>query len=1210
VRYAFWVDRGGTFTDCIKHDRATGTLEVTKVLSNDQAPLVGIRRLLRLREDQPIPASEVRLGTTVATNALLERRGAPCALVITRGFRDLLRIGDQTRPQLFDLDIRRPELLYQRVIEVDARCLPDGRVLHCEEPAQIRERLRALRSEGIDSVAIVVLHAYAGGELEVLIGGLAREVGFEHVALSHVLAPQIGLLGRASTAVFDAYLTPLLSSYLGLLRRELPGSQLLMMQSGGGLSHPDTFRAQHSLLSGPAGGVIAYAEVARRIGASRAIGFDMGGTSTDVSRYAGELERVFERDVAGIPVMAPMLDIHTVAAGGGSLCRCDGLRLSVGPESAGADPGPLCYGNPRANELTVTDVNLVLGRLLPERFPFELHLAPAVEALTAMAERLAQHGQRFNVEQVAQGLLRIANANMAEAIAQVSVARGYDVRSHALVVFGGAGGQHACPVADLLGIDTIVFHPLAGVLSALGMGLAPLSHQARADAGRTELSDSVLSGLAPALARLETEARAELSVRGVPDEEIRVRQSVDLGYAGTETRLDLELASAEVLRARFTAEHQRLFGYERPDHPLLVHQVRVEATSTPPPLPASSRTWRAAQERNEPRRFSSLWGTDGSEPEQAEVYAREALEPGQAIAGPAVVLDDTGSIVVDGGFQLTARADGTLIVTRTARARSEPRQRRMPTDAGASGTRDAAATYLDDAAADPVVLELMSNRFMSIARQMGHALRRTASSTNIRERLDFSCAVFDAGAELVANAPHIPVHLGAMAESVRAIQQLHPTPARGDVFVSNDPAMGGSHLPDITVVTPVHDETGRVVFFVASRGHHADVGGKTPGSMPPDSRQLAEEGVVFRGERIVSAGAFSRETVLAVLASGPYPARSPSSNIADLEAQIAANQRGVELLGQMIDEHGAPFVQRYMAHVLDYAEQRVRELIATLPDGKRRCSDTLDDGTRVAVEVTVERGHLQIDFSGSSPEHPGNLNSPRAVTLSAVLYVLRALVAEGIPLNGGCLRPVTVTIPTPSLLSPGVGRAVAAGNVETSQRLVDILLGAFGKLAACQGTMNNLTFGNERLGYYETLAGGAGAGPGFAGASAVHTHMTNTRITDAEVLESRYPVRVTEFSVRPGSGGEGRWRGGDGLVRELEFLAPLEVSLLSDRRVTLPFGLAGGSAGAAGRNLFNGEPLPGRAELHAKAHDRLRIETPGGGGYGALADATPGAGSR
>jgi 5-oxoprolinase (ATP-hydrolysing) len=1197
VRHAFWIDRGGTFTDCIKLDRSTGALDVTKVLSSDRAPLIGIRRLLGLSENDAIPPCEVRMGTTVATNALLERRGAAAALVITRGFRDLLEIGDQTRPHLFDLEIHKPETLYRKVIEVDARCLPDGSVLCSEPDEKLRERLAFLRAENITSLAVVVLHAYASGELESRIGRIARELGFEHVALSHALAPQIGLLGRASTSVLDAYLSPLLADYLRLLQVELPGSELWLMQSGGGLAHPDAFRAQHSLLSGPAGGVVGYAEVARLAGAERAIGFDMGGTSTDVSRFAGAFERVYERDVAGIPVLAPMLDIHTVAAGGGSLCRSDGLRFQVGPESAGADPGPLCYGNPNASELTVTDINLVLGRLLSDHFPFELRRERAVAALTAMRERLALQGEVLSAEQIAQGMLRIANANMAEAIAQVSVARGYDVRSHALVVFGGAGGQHACSVADRLGIETILFHPLAGVLSAFGIGLAPLTHHAQADAGRAELSDALLEGLAPVSASLIAEGEAQLAARGVPMARALRRESLDLAYAGTYTVLNLELGAALDLRQRFDAEHRRLFGYARPDQPLLAHQLRVELSSVPPELHLARRATNAAAGA---RRTTHVWGVDGTEPSPAEVYERGDLAAGQRLVGPAIVLDATGSIVVDDGFVLTARDDGILIVTRceprraAAHAPSGERQARSHEHGATDRARGSAGSDRPD----PVELELMGNRFMSIARQMGHALRRTASSTNIRERLDFSCAMFDRNAELVANAPHIPVHLGAMAESVLAIQRLHPEPLPGDVFVTNDPAMGGSHLPDITVVTPVHDHLGRVTFFVASRGHHADVGGKTPGSMPAESSHLDEEGVVFRGERIVSGGVFARDVVMSVLASGPYPARAPESNVADLEAQIAANQRGVELLRQLMEEQGARHVERYMAHILDYAEQRVRARLASLPSGTRRCEDRMDDGTLICVAVTVTGEQLHIDFTGSSGEHPGNANSPRAVTLSAVLYVLRALVAENIPLNGGCLRPVRVTLPTPSLLNPSLGRAVAAGNVETSQRVVDVLLGAFGKLAASQGTMNNVTFGNARLGYYETLAGGAGAGPGFDGASAVHTHMTNTRITDPEVLEARFPVRVLEFSIRRGSGGEGRWRGGDGLVREIEFLAPLELSILSDRRSTLPFGLEGGGPGAAGQNLLDGQRLGGRAQVSVGPGARLRIETPGGGGYG------------
>ncbi len=1183
MRYAFWVDRGGTFTDCIKHDRSTGQLEVTKVISSDRAPIVGIRKLLGLRGEEPIPPCEVRMGTTLATNALLERQGAASGLVITRGFRDLLEIGNQTRPRLFDLKIVKPGNLYCKVIEVESRCLADGTVLARDRPELIRERLLGLRAENITSLAVVVLHAYAGGELELMIGDIAREVGFDHVALSHQVAPQIGFSGRAGTTVLDAYLTPLLSRYLSLLQKELPGCRLELMQSSGGLTSAASFHGQHSLLSGPAGGVVAYAEVARQAGCARAIGFDMGGTSTDVSRWAGEYERVYERDVAGIHVLAPMLDIHTVAAGGGSICRFDGQRFQVGPESAGADPGPLCYGKGTAKQLTVTDVNLVLGRLSPARFPFPLHEAPVIAALEAMQHGLAAQS---SVQQIAQGFLRIANANMAEAIAQVSVARGYDARSHVLIVFGGAGGQHACLVADLLGIQSVLFHPLAGVLSAYGMGLAPRTQHVHADAGRAELCEQLLEILRPSFDNLRARAEAALSQGGVPRAEATERASLDLGYAGTETAINLQLDSAEKLRRGFEREHRRLFGYTRPAHPILVSQLRLELSSRSPVLRTTSLEPDATSAPI-PQGSAALWSVEGSEPGTAAVYDRVRLRPGHRVFGPAIVLDDTGSIVVDLGFTLAVKPDGVLVL-----------ERHVPL--GGRSARETPGL----ARVDPVELELMGNRFMSIAQQMGHLLQRTALSTNIRERLDFSCAVFDRDANLVANAPHIPVHLGAMAESVAAIKRLHPDPSPGDVFVSNDPAMGGSHLPDITVVTPVHDTQGRLVFYVASRGHHADVGGTSPGSMPANSRHLGEEGVVFRGEKIVSAGSFLHDVVMQVLTSGPYPARAPANNVSDLEAQIAANQRGAELLSALAKDLGSGFVEDYMAHILSYAAERVGALIGELPEGARRCSDRTDDGTALQVAVSLSKGRLHIDFTGSAAEHSGNSNAPRAVTLSAVLYVLRTLVREGIPLNGGCMRPVTVTIPHPSLLSPGVDRAVAAGNVETSQRVVDILLGALEKTAASQGTMNNLTFGDASFGYYETLAGGAGAGNGFNGASAVHTHMTNTRITDVEILESRYPVRVIEFSVRRGSGGNGRFKGGDGLVRELEFLAPLQVSVLSDRRATLPFGLRGGHSGDAGNNLLNGHALPGRAEFRVVPGDRLRIETPGGGGYGALGEPT------
>jgi 5-oxoprolinase (ATP-hydrolysing) len=1182
VRYAFWVDRGGTFTDCILHDRQTGRLAATKVLSSDRAPLVGIRQLLGLAPEEPIPPSEIRMGTTLATNALLERRGVPCALVITRGFRDLLEIGNQTRPRLFDLQIPERERLYRRVLEVDTRADPRAGVLDREPPERLRRGLEELRAAGIESLAVVVLHAYAAGALELEVRDTARAVGFEHVALSHEVAPQIGLLARAATCVLDAYLTPLLAGYLAGLERELPGCRLWLMQSSGGLSLPQGFRAQHSFLSGPAGGVVAAAEIVREAGLSRAISFDMGGTSTDVSRYAGEYERVYERNIAGLEVLAPMLDIHTVAAGGGSICSFDGSRFQVGPESAGAAPEPLCYGDPSARALTVTDLNLFLGRLQPDLFPLPLTLAPVQHALEQMQARLAEGGQAQSLAQVAQGMLSIANANMAEAIARVSVARGYDVRDHALVVFGGAGGQHACSVAELLGIESILFHPLAGVLSAYGMGLAPITRHAQADAGRAPLSPELLEHWEAVYSELEARVRESLDAAGITAQRAHMRRSVGLGYAGSETVLTLPFASAERLREEFELQHQRLFGYRRAQHPILAVQLRVEGSSaadvrapsaaspSPPPAPlAPPRAQRSAR----------FWTGSDTVPVIAPVYTRSELEPGHEIEGPALVLESTGSIVVDRGFRLRVAAGGLLHVTRELAA--------QPLAAAAADTPD------------PVALELMGNRFMSIAQQMGEVLRRTALSTNIRERLDFSCAIFDRQANLIANAPHIPVHLGAMGESVAAVHAQHPEPAPGDVFIINDPAHGGSHLPDITVVTPVHSSGGRLQFYVASRGHHADVGGSSPGSMPANSQRLADEGVVFRGEKIVSAGTFARETVLELLARGPYPARMPADNLADLEAQIAANRRGLTLLSGLTRELGDTFVERYMGFILDYAESQVQALLHSLPAGTYPGSDRLDDGSLLQVRLQVADGRLQVDFRGTAGEHPGNLNAPRAVTLSAILYVLRCLVPRSIPLNAGCLRPVELLLPEPSLLAPGPDRAVAAGNVETSQRVVDVLLGAFQRLAASQGTMNNLTFGNASFGYYETLAGGAGAGPGFAGASAVHTHMTNTRITDVEVLEARYPVRVLEFSVRRGSGGRGHWHGGDGLVRELEFLAPLEVSIVSERRNTLPFGLCGGHSAEPGRNLLNGTALPGRAQFSVIAGDRLRIETPGGGGYGA-----------
>ncbi|HEY3667566.1 MAG TPA: hydantoinase B/oxoprolinase family protein, partial [Polyangiaceae bacterium] len=1020
---------------------------------------------------------------------------------------------------------------------------------------------------------------HRSGTLELEVAELAEQAGIVHISLSHQLAPRLGLLCRGDTASVDAYLTPRLERYLATLQAELPGSTLRLMQSSGGLCDVAHFRGPNALLSGPAGGSVALAHIAQTLARRQVLGFDMGGTSTDVSRFAGELERRYEHEVAGVRVVAPMLAIHTVAAGGGSVCRLRDTRLTVGPDSAGSDPGPLCYGKPNATELTVSDVNLALGRLLPHRFPFSLRAEPALGALAAIARELCNAGHAATPEGVAEGFFEIANRNMAEALRKVSVARGFDVREHALVVFGGAGGQHACALAQLLEMPEVVFHPLAGVLSAYGIGLADISHHLSQDAEARPLDAALLAELSPSFLTLEGRARAIVLDQG-GDADVECISRVDLRYAGTETTLTLTLDSAEGLARRFHQDHALTFGHCRPGALLELTTLRVEARRRSTldrvalpglasgPLPPAARQ-------------GTLWHR-GQRYDRVPVYDREALTQGARICGPALIAEAVATIVVDPGFELECRADGILV----ARPNTELRTRLLASPSTAA------------AGPDPVLLEVMSNAFMSIAEQMGHTLQRTAQSTNIRERLDFSCAIFDRAGGLVANAPHIPVHLGAMSESIRAVIAAHPELAPGDVFITNDPALGGSHLPDLTVVLPIHDDAGRLCFFSATRGHHSDIGGITPGSMPAFSSHLGEEGCVFSALCVASAGSLDRELILRTLSSGPFPARRPLENLADLEAQIAAARTGARILHELVREQGSSRVEHYMQAVQDLAADSVARKIAALPSGRRSFRDQLDDGTRIGVDVSVTDGRLELDFSSCDPETEGNLNAPRAVTLAAVLYVLRSLVGRAIPLNSGCLRHVTVRIPERCILNPSPGRAVAGGNVETSQRVVDVLLAALNAAAASQGTMNNVSFGQRDFGYYETIAGGAGAGPTFDGASAVHTHMTNTRITDPEVIEQRFPVRVLEFSVRRGSGGEGQFRGGDGACREYEFLQTMTVSLLSERRECAPFGLAGGTAGAPGRNLRNGQPVPGHVTFEVAAGDRLRIETPGGGGYG------------
>jgi 5-oxoprolinase (ATP-hydrolysing) len=1177
MRHEFWIDRGGTFTDCVHFDGETGALEAVKVPSSDAAALDGMRRLLGLPDDAALPPCDVRLGTTIATNALLERRGEPCALAITRGFADLLEIGDQRRPDLFALAVEKTAPLYGAVLEVTARCLPDGTPLERPERASLAAELVALRARGFASLAVAVLNDYARGELEREVAELARAAGFSHVSLSSELSPELGLLARAETAVLDAYLTPLLGRRLAELARSLPGSRLRLMQSSGVLTSPERFRGPGALLSGPAGGVVASARIAEQAALGPVVAFDMGGTSTDVARSAGKLERKSETRVAGTRVRTPVLAVTTVAAGGGSLCRFDGRKLTVGPESAGAVPGPLCYGHPDARELTVTDVNLLLGRLVPERFPFPLDAARAAARLRQVTEELCAAGHAFTTEQAAEGFLEIANRAMADAILEVSVAEGHDVRDHALLVFGGAGGQHACALARRLGVKTVVFHPFGGVLAAFGLGLADEGWHGVRELGGVRLDEAALDVAGERLRLLEAEGRDALAGELRDGDSWVVTRSLELRYAGSDTALPLEPARALALAEAFHARHRALFGYARPEHPLELVAARVEVSARRqvPPLvdPAPVAT-------GEPSRRTRLFVL-GRWLEDVPVRERAELPLGVELEGPLVLAERTGTLVIEPGFVVQRRADGLLVARERAAARPEPPARTAATSRP-----------------DPVLLEVMGRRFMSIAEQMGHVLRRTAFSTNIRERLDFSCALFDGRADLVANAPHIPVHLGAMSDSVRAVVARHPALVPGDVFVTNDPALGGSHLPDLTVVAPVHDAHGTLRFFTASRGHHADVGGVVPGSMPPRSRRLEEEGVVLGALRIVHAGRFDEDAVRRAFGAGPYPARRIDDNLADLKAQIAAVRTGSAELGRLIDEIGVESCERYMGFVQDDAAERVAAWMRTLDGSRLGFSDSLDDGTPIAVEIGLVNGRLVVDFTGTGATHPGNLNAPRAVTTAAVLYVLRLLAGAQIPLNAGCLRHVELRVPDPSLLSPLPGAAVAAGNVETSQRIVDVLLGALGAAAASQGTMNNVCFGDESFGYYETLGGGTGAGATFRGASAVHSHMTNTSLTDPEVLERRFPVRVRELSVRRGSGGSGAFSGGDGLCRELEFLRPLTVSVISERRTRAPFGLNGGGPGAPGRNFLNGVERAGCFEEGVREGDRLRVETPGGGGFG------------
>jgi 5-oxoprolinase (ATP-hydrolysing) len=1259
-RWQFWIDRGGTFTDIVGR-APDDSLHTLKLLSDDpehyrDAAVEGIRRMLALVPGEAIRSTSVesvKMGTTVATNALLERRGERTVLVTTRGFRDALRIANQARPRLFDRRILLPELLYERVIEADERVGAHGEVVTALDEAALADDLRLAYGTGIRTCAIVFLHGYRFAQHERAAEALARGVGFTQVSVSHRVSPLMKLVPRGDTTVVDAYLSPILRRYVDEVSEQMPGVQLLFMQSSGGLTQARRFHGKDAILSGPAGGIVGMVSSAKAAGHDRLIGFDMGGTSTDVSHFAGEYERAFETEVAGVRVRAPMMNIHTIAAGGGSLIRFDGARLRVGPGSAGANPGPASYR--RGGPLAITDANVLLGRIQPNFFPAvfgpqaneRLDVDVVALRFAALAEEVsASVGRPVSPEDIAYGSLQIAVGSMANAVKRISVARGYDVTRYTLQCFGGAGGQHACMVADALGIQQIFCHSLAGVLSAYGMGMAD-QIVIREAAVERDLSDDVIGEVRVLAASLRAAASAELQLQGAAEASIRALTRVHVRYHGTDTALACGVppatvaapAACEAIRSEFEGLYRRRFAFLMPQLGLVIEAVSVEcaAGSQADPAPANHSVPAHEPEPRAEFPMYCLADNNAAAWRTSRLYVRETLQAGALIEGPAVIVERNATTVVEPGWRARRTAAGDLELSRI---------------------RERTAAWDLSGRVDPVMLEVFNNLFMNIAEQMGLRLQTTAHSVNIKERLDFSCALFDASGSLIANAPHMPVHLGSMSESIRSVMQRNPEMRAGDVYMLNDPYHGGTHLPDVTVVTPVflpvypdggarlaqlrrdglrielggqpgeqpadgerpldggrpldgekptdggqpvHGE--RPSFFVASRGHHADIGGITPGSMPPFSTDIGEEGVLIDNFKLVEGGVLREPALLELLRGGQYPARNPAQNLADLRAQVAANEKGAQELQAMVEQYGRGTVMTYMRHVQDNAEECVRRVITALHDGQFAL--TLDNGARIEVSVRVDsrRRSACIDFTGTSAQLPNNFNAPRAIAVAAVLYVFRTLVEDDIPLNAGCLKPLEIIVPEGCMLNPRPPAAVVAGNVETSTCITNALYGALGIMAASQCTMNNFTFGNARYQYYETIAGGSGAGPGFAGTSVVQTHMTNSRLTDPEILEFRFPVRVDSYSIRAGSGGTGKWPGGNGGVRRIRFLEPMTAAILSNGRKCGAFGMAGGNAGLPGENRV--ERVDGHVEIleaigqaEMMTGDMFVISTPGGGGYG------------
>jgi 5-oxoprolinase (ATP-hydrolysing) len=1181
-KWQFWIDRGGTFTDIVGLD-GNGQVHTHKLLSEnpehyEDAAIAGIAHLLGAETGAPLPSEQIdaiKMGTTVATNALLEREGARTLLITTRGHADMLRIAWQNRPRLFDLDIKLPELLYEQVLESTGRMNAQGQEIHTLDLDALRPHLTVARDAGINSVAIVLMHSWANPAHELALETLCQEIGFAQISASHKTSPLMKIVGRGDTTVADAYLSPILRHYVEQVANRTGDARLMFMQSNGGLAAANQFMGKDAILSGPAGGVLGAVKTAAKAGFKKIIGFDMGGTSTDVCHYDGSYERVYDSIVAGTRIRAPMMHIHTVAAGGGSVLNFDGARFRVGPDSAGANPGPKAYG--KDGPLAVTDSNVMLGRLQPDSFPRIFGRSGqeplATDAVQTAFADLAEETEYGTPEQVAEGFLEIAVENMARAIKKISLERGYDVSDYALACFGGAGGQHACRVADQLGISTVFLHPLAGILSAVGIGMAE-NRRIVERSVEQPLNWDTLTAITAQFLEMEPDARRTVA-HGV--RRITTEATVMLRYVGSDTTLSVPFDRGDTMRTSFEAAHKQRFGFIEEDKPLVVESIALEAIGHMPNVELSSAS--DADGTGEQARETRFYAQ--GQWHDAFLYDRSMLVPGDRLNGPAIIVEPHGTNIVEPGWQARMNDTRDLILERVTPLET----------AFAIGT-----------AADPVRLEIFNNLFMSIAEQMGVVLENTAHSVNMKERLDFSCALFDSTGALIANAPHIPVHLGSMGASIRTVMRENPKMQHGDSFVLNAPYNGGTHLPDITVVTPLFVDDAPL-FYLGTRGHHADIGGATPGSVPPHSQSIEQEGVLLDNIQLVTGGTFNEELIRDILSASDMPARSPDQNVADLKAQLAANRKGATELTRMIEQFGLDVVQAYMGHVQDNAEESVRRVIDRLKDGQFEVA--MDCGANICVAVTVdpENRTANIDFTGTSDQQDNNFNAPLAITRAAALYVFRCLVDDDIPLNEGCLKPLNIVVPDGSFLNPTYPAAVVAGNVETSQCIVNALLGALGASAGAQGTMNNVTFGNDTYQYYETLAGGMGAGEGFNGASAVQTHMTNSRLTDPEVLEFRYPVLVEEFSIRQNSGGKGRWRGGDGIVRRLKFNEEMTASILSNNRRHAPFGLQGGDNGQVGLNRIERadgttEDLEASDEVTMMPGDALIIETPGGGGFG------------